>query len=927
MTECVISDVIDPTDEITASDGSITTANLLNEVNLYNLYDKQDSPEKDAQRILDITYPTNTLLDVIDKTIEKLDPNKPLNDGAHVIGGSYGSGKSHIELVVYHLLDSPEIGDIWLDQHDISRDLPAGTRTAALQMLNLDDSYHRLWEAVGSYLDIDEWKHADDVPVVHEIRDTLADTPTAIMIDEFERWFGMRKREEYTEDNLAFLQNLLEAAGRKDTPLVVHVSILYQNKRVEDIATRTNPFLHDLNQERREKIEFILHRLIDDDPDTEKISTIAKEYTDVYRQNQQIEMTGEYQEMRDQIEDLYPFHPFVLHLLIDKFSEQHTHQDARGLLTFLTEILADNYNKADLILTGDVDVFKYVNRFQYIDSELVGKYTNDYHRLAGPNDEFPEYVEELLNIVLLHSLARAGEEGANKRDILVGMVRKGMNALAILQTFTDDVYGHAWHIHRINGEYAFDVDENPSARIQKKAEDIHKKEAIQRVESLVKEELYESRNNVYIFEPVRNEQQIPDNKTLKIVVSLSAKQNHDEDFEALTTEQNREYQNTIALVTPQKRSSVNTNTGIIELARKVVAGEQLERDEGVLPEGFRDIHEQNHQNLRDRVADKYGTVHTSTARGLFPQNLDVPQDQGFYRATIDVIRPDTSQLRSEVRNAVEDAGAGGIQYQHLKNDFYRNPKYSTLTSDEELEAAIGTLCQQGELQVGSYFEQRIGSIGDETTLVHEKYLEDEEEEPEPETITIDTTGDSTDADTTRGSDDEDMASGAVQAFRCPQCGEELEGTICDCGFEFDATDIEDGAVTVEGGSVDSLLEKFDDLKEEVEEQSAKIERYPYVGEVNAGSKAELIDQVDREVGVNWDVHKITLKVEATIGENDLEQYGISDAAYADAITIIEEINVERNETLSKQDVISLLRDLSVPERASLKLKGEVTRHE
>lgn len=39
---------------------------------------------------------------------------------------------------------------------------------------------------------------------------------------------------------------------------------------------------------------------------------------------------------------------------------------------------------------------------------------------------------------------------------------------------------------------------------------------------------------------------------------------------------------------------------------------------------------------------------------------------------------------------------------------------------------------------------------------------------------------------------------SVTAFQCPQCGEPLEGTSCECGFEFDADDLQEGSVTVEG---------------------------------------------------------------------------------------------------------------------------------
>jgi len=930
MAEGVLSDYIVPSDEILASDGTINPSGLLDEVSLYNLYDDRDSPEKDAERILEITYPTNTLSTITKNTAEALRSDSDFNEGGQIIGGGYGSGKSHIELVIYHLFNSPELGQQWLDQQGISVELPTNTRTAALQMFNLDSDYNRLSEAVGDYLGINQWGDGSSLPTVHEIRDTLEGRPTLVLIDEFERWFGMADRVEYQDDNLAFLQNLLEAAGRDDTQLSVFVSLLYENDDVQAITQRTNPFTHDLSSRRDEKIDFILHRLVGDVVDPEGVSSLAKEYTDVYRQNDQIQLE-DYQDMEDRIERYYPFHPLLLDLLMEKYSEQRISSDARGLLRFLTEILRDNFEDTDLILTGNVDVFGYTDRFQYIDNELVGKYINDYHRLQRADGEFDELIEELLNIVLLHSLGRGGEEGANKRQMLMGIIRKGINAHRIVQTFTEDVYGHAWHIHRINGEYAFDTEENPAARIEKKAEDIHKHDAIHRVESLVREDLFDGQNNVFILDPVNTEQDIPDNKALKIVVSLGAKRSYDEDFEELTTGQEREFNNTLVLVTPAKRSSVDTNTGIIELGRKVVAGEQLKREEGVLPEGFDEIHDQNYQNLRDRVRDKYGTVHTSTNRGLFPQDLPTGGNTDFYTATLSVVEPDTSQLRSEVKNSVKDAGASGIQYEHLRNDFYRNTSYTTLTSEEELENAIDTLCRDGVIQVGNYFEERVGSLGSDTNLVHEQYIAEEDDDDEEETtITIDTTDTDTDDSDTDDTGDGGSSAGeggststGSSAFACPQCGEELEGTTCECGFEFDASDVQDGTISVEGATTDELLDKFGLDKPE----RPSVRPHPVMGTIDADNKPDLIDRLERDIGIEWEIHEAEITVNGTLTTDDLEAYGISADALDNQVTIDETFEFTPEEPLSRQSFLSLVWDLSVPEKATLSVSLQVDKNE
>ncbi|MEZ3118183.1 hypothetical protein RYH80_19900 [Halobaculum sp. MBLA0147] len=931
MTDDIIADHISPSDEVTTVDGDISSSGLLDEVNLYNLYDDRESPEQDAERILEVTYPTDTLTTIIQNTARTLHGEDEFSEGGQIIGGGYGSGKSHIELVIYHLFDSPGLGQKWLDQQGIDVSLPDETRTAALQMFNLDKEYNLLSEAVADYLGIEEWEGDTRLPTVHQIRDTFEGTPTLVLLDEFERWFGMNDRSEYQEDNKAFLQNLLEAAGRDDTQLSVFLSLLYEDEDIQAVAQRTNPFTYDLSSRRDEKIDFLLHRLIGSVDDPTGVADLAKEYTDVYRQNDQIQLE-DYQHFQDRIERYYPFHPVTLDLLMEKYSEQRISSDARGLLRFLTEILADNYSKVDLILTGDVDVFNYADRFQYIDNELVGKYINDYHRLQNSDESFDEFIEELTNIVLLHSLARAGEEGANKRQMLMGTMRKGVNAHRIIQTFTEKVYGHAWHIHRINGEYAFDVDENPAARIEKKAEDIHKHDAIHRIESLVRDDLFDNRNNVYILDPVNTEQDIPDNKALKIVVMLNAKQNYNDEFEALTTGQEREFHNTLALVTPEKRSSIDSNTGIIELARKVVAGEQLDREEEVLPEGFEEIHEQNEKNLRDRVSDKFGTVHRPTGRGLYPEDLPSGDHVDYYDATVSIIEPDYSHLKSEVEDAIEDAGAGGIQYEHLRNDFYRNTEYPTLTSDDELEDALDDLCREGVIKAGNYFEERLPNIGNDTNLVHERYIEeDDDDDDETAEITIDTTGTTETDDGSDGDGDGESESptdagttsgGGV--LECPQCGRELDGNTCECGFEFDSTDVKEGRVTVEGATTEEILDEFglDD-----ERSGPKTRSVPIMGTLEADNKPDMIDMLERKIGMEWDIHSATITVEGTLTSDDLEHYGISADALDEKISVDETLEIEPDEALSRRSFLSLIWDLNVPENASLDVSMQVDKNE
>jgi hypothetical protein len=945
MTDRVIADHIDPSTEISDGDGGITTADLLDEVSLYNLYDDRESPEQDAKRILDITYPTETLTTIVEHTAAKLDPTSGQSEGAHVIGGEFGSGKSHIELVVYHLLTAPEHGAEWLNEHEIDIDLPTEVRAAALQMLNLDRSYDQLHVAVGEYLGINDWTSADP-PGVHEIRDALDGHPTAVFIDEFERWFGMSTRSEYKEDNLGFLQNLLEAAGREDTPLTVYVSLLFEEQRVQNVLPRTNPFRHDLSQNRDEKIRFLLHRLIGDVTSPNEVAELAREYTDVYRNNGQIQLS-DYQDMEDAIADRYPFHPAALTILMDKFSQQQGYQDARGLLELLTEILADNYRETELILTGDVGVERYTGWFSFVDRELVRRYRSDHDRLAAAAGEgettFQPYAEELLDIVLLYSLAADGEEGANKRDMLLGTMRKGENAHEIIQTFKNDVYGLAWHVFRINGEYAFDTNENPAARIQKKTEDIHKHEAIHRIERLVVEQLFGDRNDVYVLNPVNTEQSMSESKSLQLVVSLAAKRSYDEDIETLTD--GWEFDNTLALVAPEPQSSIDSNTGIVELARKVVAGEQLltEEDEA-LPDGFDEIHTENVEDLRRRVADKYGKVYTVEERGLLPTKLPVDGlTDDFYEAALDAIAPGSSQLREKVETEVEGVD-GGIKYEFLRNDFYRRRDLPTLTDETELRDTLNNLCQDGIVQVGSYFDQSVGSIGTDSVVLHEQYVE--EPGGDKPTITIDTRTTDDSGTTTggvasggsssiSGGSDTGSTTGKAgtttdgkQILECPQCGRSLDETACECGFEFDATEITSGDVQIEGGSVDDLIDIFDDIETETVDGGTNsrpsTSRYPSFGEIEKNDKPSLIDGLERNLDTNVRVHKLHVEYTGTLDEAGVSSRGLGGLGLDGNVKTNEELTVTFPEPIDRTTLLNdVLLTLNVPEDATLELWLEV----
>ena len=133
----------------------------------------------------------------------------------------------------------------------------------------------------------------------------------------------------------------------------------------------------------------------------------------------------------------------------------------------------------------------------------------------------------------------------------------------------------------------------------------------------------------------------------------------------------------------------------------------------------------------------------------------------------------------------------------------------------------------------------------------------------------------------------------------------------------------EGKVAVEGVSTDDLLEEFG-----IEEGTgSRIQSHPIMGTIDADNKPDLIDRLEREIGIEWEIHEATIIVEGTLTSNDLAEYGISVDALDERVSLDETFVFDPDEPLSRQSLLSLLWDLSVPEHASVSVSLQVSKNE
>lgn len=113
-----ISDVLLPRQEVLRKEG------IEGIIDVQNLNDpNKKALETRPEAFFDLTYPTGDVRIVLEKLHERFNEGGK-TPGLFLLEGFKGSGKSHIELLAYHLFQNKEVSRTWLEQHGLKCNLP-----------------------------------------------------------------------------------------------------------------------------------------------------------------------------------------------------------------------------------------------------------------------------------------------------------------------------------------------------------------------------------------------------------------------------------------------------------------------------------------------------------------------------------------------------------------------------------------------------------------------------------------------------------------------------------------------------------------------------------------------------------------------------------------------------------------------------------
>jgi len=232
--------------------------------------------ESDPDFIFETTYPTTEIKNLIAAINDKIKGVK--RTGLYEIMGGYGTGKSRILCLIYHIFKNSEKAKMWLDSHGLSLEIPKKVNVIVLKLNYKPPNY--LWQPIFEELGKENLLvEVTSFPGVELLEKALPpDEYTVIILDEIESWYnGVKDR----ANNLNFIQVLAEVACDKNSKLLVFCALYGENKEILARLGRVEPYRVNLTLS-KDRPKVILHRLLKK-VDKNNAAKIVDKYMEHYR--------------------------------------------------------------------------------------------------------------------------------------------------------------------------------------------------------------------------------------------------------------------------------------------------------------------------------------------------------------------------------------------------------------------------------------------------------------------------------------------------------------------------------------------------------------------------------------------------------------------------------------------------------------------
>ena len=555
------SNILKPRSEVLKGDG---IQGIIDLENLRN--QKKKTLESSPKDFFDLTYPTSDIKYVLEKLNERYNSTSQ-TAGLFLLEGFKGSGKSHLELLIYHLLSSSELANQWLNTHKIKCNLPNNILVLINKFTDFPSNF--IWKVVFEKLGASEILKGDELPNLDQLRNALNSRKIAIILDELEIGFDLINNE-YKAKNLSFLQMLSEEALRsEDSSITIFASVYNSNKEPGSTLKRV-PRIEIKFSEPKDRKMVVLHRIFSNyqSHDKSKVESIVQSYINQWKKNEE----GIGEKYIDAFLESYPFTPEVIDMLFNRVLVKDF-QGNRGPLGLLARVVQLTAGKEDIVSTAHFDFNDKKIRNYLLDLDnnqtLLQCAQNDFRDLQRI-----KMSNEIINSTLVSTLCTSGNIKGIKDFELARQVLKPGDDYNEFQASLSAFVKFGSYFHQSEDSFYFDSQEKPFAKVEYRSLRIPREDALNFALDRWSKNIFNDSSSVVLRDAaqVKNDLLKLDKNSPRFILSPKRLQNS----ERKELYRGIENQNLVLLLEPKSDVfNIYENNDIIKWAQLSLAAREL----------------------------------------------------------------------------------------------------------------------------------------------------------------------------------------------------------------------------------------------------------------------------------------------------------------------------------------------------------------
>jgi hypothetical protein len=648
-----------------------------------------DNWEKDTEQVFEKTYITEQLMQTIKRITDSV--NGEREKSAFVFEGTYGTGKSHSLLTIYHIFKHPELAK---DYFPSLKELEI-PKIDHIIILSHYRNEKNLWEPLYESIAPEQKQLIQDYPAIENLISLLKNKKVLIFLDETENWFATRSDEILIQRNLNFLQNLFEAVSGRDSQTAVIQTVLGRDNRLKNIINRNSETIN-LNIKDIERKQIISHRLFETLNKEKRQQTISA-YAKALKNYQVISRISEYEEDAGAS---YPFSPYTLEKILETYSMTESNQSVRGALYICAKALKRAYETdQDMVLLHDFQITdeEIEQEVSSLDSRLVSNALEDI-RKRFQNDSI---MAGIISSILLSSFNGLQNNGLSFNELIIETIRPSRIQKNDLEMKLNKIKKEAWYVQNVAERYKLTKEQNLSVRIEEISQTIKEHEAkFEQIKVLVgkhiKNKLNEEEMQI-MFTETDAADILRDTRNFKIIcsdTSLSTEETVEKYYKGRT------YMNAISVLTPKTKSIFNKNSSVVLSGAKYLACDELKVSDSTIKTSALDKYKnQFEKDLEKAIEGAYGMIFT-----LAPSTDQV---NGMYRelpnlkplSIIDIIE-DNFNIKQSIYKIIEASKTDGVEVESILEDMRKFPRYAQYVKKDTVTTILREMTRGAEEQIG-----------------------------------------------------------------------------------------------------------------------------------------------------------------------------------------------------------------------------------